>query len=238
MAPAVTIVKVRVKASKDAVALGAPDVGTVYDTDGSSKPHSDCNAVPAFRSGITSLTNPPACTCPAVVNVTVALSLKPGVSVAVSNRGLPPIVPAVMPSVAIDVGPSITLPRLSLLVTLTVFASTNDDGVRTLLIVITCAAPITTSFVATTIVSVLAPASHVVDCVVAAPADGVVHDADGVSNDQGDCKPVSVGITISMLPPTWIVPVGVNDSVAVSFTPGVSVPVSNDLAPVNDPAAI
>ena len=85
---------------------------------------------------------------------------------------------------------------------------------------------------------VLAPASHVVDSAVAAYADGVVHDADGVSNDHGDCKPVSVGITISMLPPTWIVPVGVNDSVAVSLTPGVSVPVSNDLAPVKDPAAI
>ena len=118
------------------------------------------------------------------------------------------------------------------------FASTIEDGVRAFVISITCATPITISFVATAIVRVLVPAFHVVDCAVAALVDGVVHDADGVSNDHCDCTPASVGITISMLPPTWIAPVGVNDSVTVSLTPGVSVAVSNDLAPVKEPAAI
>jgi hypothetical protein len=94
--------------------------------------------------------------------------------------------PDVITSVAIAVGPSITAPLASLLVTLTVLLAVTDDGVRALLISMTCATLLSISLVAVTMVSVFVVLFHVVDSAVAAAVDGVAHDATGLSNAQDD----------------------------------------------------
>ena len=202
--------------------------------------HPACTLVP--RLGMTIFTRPLASTRPAVLNFTVATDSKPGVSVAVSNDSiaLPATrAPAAMSSVANVVGPSITIPSLSFVVTDTVFAPTIDDGVYVFVICIICCTPAAIEFVAVTIINFLLPSfDHVVDCSVAFPVLGVVHDVAGDSNDQPDCTPVSCGITISILPPTGILPAGVYVTVATCLNPGESVAVSNFGVPPIVPALI
>ena len=86
---------------------------------------------------MTITTLPPASTWPAVVKVTVATDLKPGVSVAVANVALPSA-PTVISSVAHDAVVSMLLSRLSCVVTTTLAAGVTDDGVRTFVMVSTC----------------------------------------------------------------------------------------------------
>ena len=69
----------------DAVAIIPLDEGVVKAILGVSKFHGDCTELAI--SGIVSLINPPRCTRPCVVKVTVAVSAYPGVSVAVANEG-------------------------------------------------------------------------------------------------------------------------------------------------------
>ena len=130
VAPVIVMVSVRGALENDAVALGAPDDGAVKVIAGVSKPHIDCN--PAPRSGMVRTIFPPCKICPAVVNVTVASSSTPGVSVAVANVVAPVKTPAEMVSVSMVVGPSITLRLLSLVVRMTFRGPTTDDGVRVL----------------------------------------------------------------------------------------------------------
>ena len=61
-----------------------------------------------------------------------------------------------------------------------VLAATTDDGVRAFVMRSTCGAMPAMAFVAVTIVSVRVLGTHVVDCAVAAPVEGVVHDAAGL----------------------------------------------------------
>ena len=134
VALAVVSVSVRKLLLNDADALGAPDEGAVNVTDGDWKRQ----PLPVSgKSGSTSTILPPACTWPAVVNVTIASCRKPGVSVLASSSA-DTRAPAAMASVAIDVVVSMVLPVESCVVALTWFASTIDEGVRTLVIVITC----------------------------------------------------------------------------------------------------
>ena len=214
-------------------ALLVPDVSV--DGDPPSVKRQLCCAPDS--AGITSTTLPPVSTRPAVVNVTVASDSKPGVSVAVANVA-PASVPDVIASVAIGVGPSMTAPWPSLLVTVTVPAATTEDGVRVFVTCISCATLVAIAFVATTIVSVLVAASHAVDSADAEPVEGVVQDAAGLSNDHPVCTPATSGITISIRPPIGISPVAVKDKVAASLKPGVSVAVLNALPPTKLPATM
>ena len=106
---------------------------------------------PAF-AGITSLTLPPTDTRPAVVNDTVATDSKPGVSVAVANVAVASA-PAAIWSVARLVSPSMSLSWLSCVLPATLLAATMEDGVRTFVIVNTCAVAWAMGFVATVNVS-------------------------------------------------------------------------------------